>query len=133
MQTETPCLETSHGAVNHNHCQYIRGQELCPLRCRSDSLQIVSRGLACSSIGNNVEGDFLSLAEGAHAGAFDRADVYEDIFAAIIRLDKAEAFLVIEELHGSLGHITLLSDMCAMRPHVSAAGSLDFLRKIARF
>jgi hypothetical protein len=30
-------------------------------------------------------------------------------------LDEAEAFLVIEELHGSLRHITLLSDAAVMR------------------
>jgi hypothetical protein len=80
------------------------------LRCRSDSVQIVRRGLACPSIGNNVESNLLPLVEGTHASAFDRADVHEDILAAIIWLDKAEAFLVIEELHGSLRHITLPSD-----------------------
>jgi len=79
-------------------------------RFRSDSLQIVRRGLACPSIGNNVESNLLSLAEGTHASAFDRADVHEDILAAVIWLDKAEAFLIVEELHGSLRHITLLSD-----------------------
>jgi hypothetical protein len=71
--------------------------------CRT--VQIVRRGLACLSIGDNVEGDFLSLVEGTHTSAFDRADVHEDILAAVIRLDKAEAFLVVEELHGSLGHM----------------------------
>ena len=66
-------------------------------RCRLDSVQIVRRGLASLSIGDNVEGDFLSLVEDTHASAFDRADVHEDILAAIIRLDKAEALLVIGE------------------------------------
>ena len=61
-------------------------------RCRSDSLQIVRRGLACPSIGNNVESNLLSLLEGTHARAFDRADVREDILAAIIRLDEAGLF-----------------------------------------
>src|SRR6266852_6827888 len=88
-------------------------------RCRSDHLQIVRRGLACPSIGDNVESDLLSLVEGTHASTFDRADVHEDILAAIVRLDKAEALLVVEELHGSFGHITLLSGTCVMRPHVS--------------
>ena len=74
-------------------------------RCRSDSLQIVRRELACPSIGNNVESDLLSLVEGTHASTFNRADVHKDILAAIIRLDKAETFLAIEELHGPLRHI----------------------------
>jgi hypothetical protein len=131
MQAATPCPETGHGVVNHNHRQYIRGQDYGLSRCRSDGLQIVRRGLAGLSIGNNVKSDLLSLVEGTHASAFDRADVHEDILAAIIRLDKAEASLAIEELHGSLRHITLLSDRCVMRLHVSAAGSFEILRKAA--
>ena len=97
--------------------------------CRT--VQIVRRGLArILSIGNNVESDLLSLVEDTHASAFDRADVHEDILAAIIRLDEAEAFLVIEELHGSLGHMTVLSGTSVMRPHVSAASSFEIWRKV---
>ena len=96
--------------------------------CRT--VQIVRRGLACLSIGDNVEGDFLSLVEDTHASAFDRADVHEDILAAIIRLDKAEAFLVIKELHGSFCHIALLSGTCVMRPHVNAAHLVEIWRKV---
>jgi hypothetical protein len=99
-------------------------------RRRSDSLQIVGRGLACPSIGNNVENNLLSLIEGTHASTFDRADVHEDILATIIRLDKAEAFLVIEELHGSLSHITSLSDTGEMSPHICAAASFEIWGKV---
>ena len=77
-----------------------------------DSVQIVRRGLACLSIGDNVESDLLSLVEDTHASAFDRADVHEDIFAAIVWLDKAEALLVIEELHGSFCHIASFRYVC---------------------
>src|SRR6266852_4039674 len=98
-------------------------------RCRSDHLQIVRRGLACPSIGDNVESDLLSLVEDTHASAFDRADVHEDILAAIIRLNKAEAFLVIEELHGSLGHM-ISSFHVRVRPHVSAADLFEIWRKV---
>jgi hypothetical protein len=38
----------------------------------------------------------LSLIEPGHPGAFDCADVDEDVFAAIIRLDEAKALLIIE-------------------------------------
>jgi hypothetical protein len=97
--------------------------------CRT--VQIVRRGLArILSIGNNVESDLLSLVEGTHASAFDRADVHEDILAAIIRLDKAEASFVIEELHSSLRHMTVLSGTCVMRPRVSAASSVEIWRKV---
>jgi hypothetical protein len=80
------------------------------------TVQIVRRGLAwILSIGNNVESDLLSLVEGTHASAFDRADVHEDILAAIIRLDKAEASFVIEKFHSSLRHMTVLSGTCVVK------------------
>jgi hypothetical protein len=67
--------------------------------CRT--VQLVRRGLArILSIDNNVKSNLLSLVEGTHASAFDRADVHEDILAATIRLNEAEAFLVIEPLGG---------------------------------
>ena len=77
-------------------------------RGRSDGAQIVRRGLAGPSIGNNVEGDLLSLVEAMHPSAFDCADMHEHILAAVIWLDESKAFLPIEPLHGSLCHIALL-------------------------
>ena len=71
---------------------HICCEEFCSSRCCSDGAQIFRGGLACLSIGNNIERDFLSLVEAMHPGAFDRADVHENILAAIIRLDEAEAF-----------------------------------------
>src|SRR5262245_14179143 len=98
--------------------------------CLSDGAQIVRRRLARLSISNNIEGDLLSLIEALHPGAFDRADVHEDILAAIIRLDEAEAFLAVEPLHGSLRHIALPSGRCVTRPRASAAGSFEIWRKV---
>jgi len=82
----------------------LRGQDLGSSGGRSDGAQIVRRGLARLSISNNVESDLLSLVEPAHPSAFDRADMHEDILAAVIRLDEAEALLDIEPLYGSLRH-----------------------------
>jgi hypothetical protein len=95
--------------MNHSPCQYIRGQGYGWLRYRSDGAQIVCRGLASPSIGNDLERDLLSLIEAMHPSAFDGADMHEDIPAAVIRLDEAEAFLAIEPLYGSLRHVTVLS------------------------
>src|SRR5258707_15230093 len=50
--------------------------------------------------------------------------------AAIIRLNEAEAFLVIEPLHGSFCHIALLSGTCGMRPHVSGADLFEIWREV---
>src|ERR1700741_5215718 len=108
MWAETPCPETSHGATNHLPVHRWSGYGSS--RCRSNDLQIVRRGLSCLSIGDNVESDLLPLIEETHASAFDRTDMHKDILAAIIRLNEAEAFLVIEPLHGSFCHIALLSD-----------------------
>ena len=79
-------------------------------RGRSDGAQIFRRGLAGLAIGNNIEGDFLPLIEATHPGALDRADMDEDILAAVIRLDEAKAFLAVEPLYRTLRHVTLLSD-----------------------
>ena len=94
-------------------CQYIRGQgDMANRRRRSGGLQIICRGLSGPPIGDNLIRDLLSLAEAAHPGALDGADVHENILAAVIRLDEAKAFLVVEPLYGSLRHETLLSGTC---------------------
>jgi hypothetical protein len=72
-----PRVETSTGPVVR-----IYGSS----RGRSDGAQIVRGGLTRPSISNNVERDLLSLVEVMDPSAFDRADVDEDILAAIIRL-----------------------------------------------
>src|SRR5215472_8899242 len=89
----------------------------------SDGAQIFRRGLARLSISNNLERDLLSLVQAPQPGALNRADVHENVFAAVIRLDEAEAFLAIEPLHGSLRHIALLS-VGVTRQSVNAAGSV---------
>jgi hypothetical protein len=88
-------------------------RELWPDARRSEGAQVLGRGLACSSVGNNVKGNLLSLVEAVHPSAFDRADVYEYILATVIWLNESKALLAVEPLHGSLRHIRLLSGMCA--------------------
>jgi hypothetical protein len=87
----------------------------------SGGAQIVCRGFAGPAIGYNLERNPLSLVEAVHASTFDGADVHEDILAAIIRLDKTEAFLSVEPLHCTLRHMTLLSGVCLGRPRSRAA------------
>jgi hypothetical protein len=59
------------------------------------------------SISHNFEQDLLSLVEPMPLGAFDRADVDEDVVAAVIRPDESVALFVIEPLDGS-GRQTLV-------------------------
>jgi hypothetical protein len=92
-------------------------------QAKSDSAQILSRGLARLSISNNVEGDLLSFVKAVHPGTLDRTDVHEDILAAIIRLDEAEAFLAVEPLHDSLRHM-LVFQIVPTREIFPAAGRI---------
>ena len=70
---------------------------------RSDRLQIASRLLA--TLGDDLVADLLAFVERAHACALHGADVHEHILRAIVRLNEAEAFLRIEELHSSGSHL----------------------------
>ncbi len=94
------------------------------LERRSRGAQIIRGGFARSSIGHDLKRDLLSLVETVQSGAFDRADMHENILAAIIRLDETEAFLAVEPLYGSLRHEKLLSDTCLVGPRGCAAGSV---------
>jgi hypothetical protein len=82
---------------------------ICPgrlaTRVRSRRAQVSGRGLACSAISDKLEKELLSLIEANHAGAFDRADMHEDVLAAVIRLDESEALLAVEPLYSSCSHI----------------------------
>jgi hypothetical protein len=85
--------------------QYIRGRSEMALRAAAlDGAQVFGGRFAAAAVGHNVKGDLLSLVESAHSGAFDRADMDEDILVAVFRLNEAEALLAIEPLHGSLVH-----------------------------
>ncbi len=74
---------------------------------RSGRTEILRRGLARLAIGDNLEKDLLPLVEAVHSGAFNRADVHENILGAVIRLDESIALLAVEPLHGSFCHIAL--------------------------
>ena len=71
---------------------------------KSRRLQIASRGLAGTTVGFDIEADLLAFDEAAHASALNRAYVNENILAAVIRLNKSIAFLVIEEFHSTYLH-----------------------------
>src|SRR5437588_10424960 len=78
-----------------------------PWRCRLGGAQILSGGLAGSTVRDHLEGDLLSFVERAQARAFDRADVHEDVLAAGFRLNETEALSTVKPLHGSLVHGSL--------------------------
>src|SRR5256885_2164172 len=64
----------------------------------------------------------LVLGECLEAGALDLAEVDEQVLAAAVRGDEAEALLLVEPLHGSgLGrHVVSLSTKCCATAHAGA-------------
>ena len=59
---------------------------------------------AISVDGDNIEAHILPLVEGTHAGAFDGADMNENVFAAVYGLNETKALLAVKPLHNSLIH-----------------------------
>jgi hypothetical protein len=68
-----------------------------------DGLQI--RGRQFAALVHNVVADLLPFIEVAHAGAFNRGNVDEYVFPAILRLYEAKALLGIEKLDRTCSHI----------------------------
>jgi hypothetical protein len=73
-------------------------------RGQSVDAKFVGRRLAGSSIRDDIEIDLLPLVEGTQPGTLDRADMDEDVRAAIGRLNKAKAFLAVEPLYSARTH-----------------------------
>src|ERR1700761_4818339 len=80
-----------------------------PLRSRLSGAQIFGRRLASAAVCDDIKADALSLIKGAHAGAFNRADMNKDVIAAIGKLNEAKTFLTIKPLHSSRVHRNVLS------------------------
>lgn len=78
-------------------------------RDRSGGAQILGSRLTRAAVRDYIEADILPLVEGAHAGALDCADMYEDVLPAIGRLNKPKALLAVKPLHSSLIHSDVLS------------------------
>ncbi|MFK4663815.1 hypothetical protein ABIF76_004669 [Bradyrhizobium ottawaense] len=83
------------GLRSQGPCQYIRGQSSMASYARLRDAQILCCGLAGPAVSNDVEGHLLSFIETAHAGAFNRADMNEDVLASLVWLNEAEAFLAV--------------------------------------
>ena len=73
--------------------------------CRLD---VVDGDLAGAAVFGGVEGHLLAFAQAADAGALERGGVDEHVLAAIVRLDEAEALLIVVELNGARNHGSIL-------------------------
>ena len=65
----------------------------------------VRRALAAVAAGFEVVGHLLIVGEAGEACTFNGADVNENVLAAAIGRDEAEAFGGVEPFHGASGHI----------------------------
>src|ERR1700676_5362017 len=75
-----------------------------PGRSASQGLELVGGDLAGARIGLRLESHLLTLAQGANSGALERGGMDEYILAAVVRLNKAEALLIVVELHRTRSH-----------------------------
>jgi hypothetical protein len=55
--------------------------------------------------GGDIEADALVLRQGLEAGRVDRREVREQVVAAVIRFDEAEALGVVEPFHSASRHV----------------------------
>jgi len=90
--------------------------ELSPFS-RTDlrSLNVRDGNLTGSAIRLGVKTDLLSLDQTAHSGALKRSCVDENVFATAIRLDEAEAFLIVIELDSASFHRTSSHELAVLR------------------
>ncbi len=94
----------------------------------SDFLELIGGGLAGALVLGDLVTHLLAFAQITQAGALDRADMNENIRAAIIGLDEAEALLTIEPFHGAGSHVispNIVQKLARMR----GAGSIDVWKR----
>jgi hypothetical protein len=78
------------------------------------SLNVSDGDLTGSAIRLGVKTDLLSLDQTAHSGALKRSCVDENVFATVIRLDEAEAFLIVIELDSASFHRTSSHELAVL-------------------
>ena len=94
----------------------------------SDFLQLIGRVLAGATILRDFVADLLAFAQIAQARALDGADMNENIRAAIVGLNKSEAFLTVEPLDDSGSHVTLQACFIKLA-RMRGAGSIDVWKR----
>src|SRR3954453_18470794 len=103
ISSKGPMEKTIQSQKTARPCQLIRGQRRAFLPL-SGRLQVLGGRLSGLAVVNDFEGDLLAFLELVEPGALDRADVDEDVLAAILRLDKSVALLRVKPLHGAFAH-----------------------------
>src|SRR5882757_4466182 len=76
---------------------------------RLAGLELARGHLAAALVALKLVRDLLTFVQRAEARTFDGRDVHEDVVAAVIGLDEAEALGGVEPLHGTASHWCHLS------------------------
>jgi len=106
---KNPAPDGSGAGQNHKLCQYIRGWSDRSSCCYLSSTKIFGSGLTGTTVCHDVIRQRLTFAQSPHTGAFDSADVNEDVVAAVRWLDKPKALLGVKPLHCTRVHKVFLS------------------------
>src|SRR4051812_40486539 len=83
--------------------QTWRGPRTVPAKALG-RLQLARGHLAAALIALQLEADLLAFVERAEARTLDGRDVHENVVAAVVGLDEAEALSGVEPLHGAGSH-----------------------------
>jgi hypothetical protein len=93
---------------------------------RLRGLQIDRSQLARTAICLSLEVHLLTFHEATKAGTLDSAHMHKNVSAAIVRLNKAEAFLIVEKLYCADGHddsFQSVTGFLLSAPHGATSGS----------
>src|SRR5262249_13144608 len=88
--------------------------------CLAGDGQVLGR-LATVLLRLDLVGDLLTFLQRLHASTLHRADMDEDVLAAGLRLDKAEAFGGVEPFDGACRHRSLRSSLTGLAARTRAA------------
>src|SRR5947208_1749058 len=87
----------------------VVGPELRPL----GQLDVVHGDLAGTAVLGGVKGDLLPFREARYTGALKSGRMDKDVLATAVRLNEAEALLVVEKLNSARVHRVILRSQCA--------------------
>ena len=79
------------------------------VECRLDCLQLVGCHLARLVVADHFVAELLPFHDVPHSGALDGRDMNEDVGAAVVRLDEAEALGGVEPFYCAGAHVEPLS------------------------
>src|SRR3546814_14851283 len=86
----------------HHHCPPVPVYPgSAAAMTKSGSLRVFGRALARALVLHDVVGHLLAVGQATHAGTLDGRNMDENVRAAVVGLNEAEAIGAVEPLHGT--------------------------------